>query len=191
MLFGALCQTSQAQSILIESSDAVLASANGVAADDITVDYTVTQDTSSKLYTYTYDFSNPTSTALIESFNVGFDATPANAATDISGTQTGTGRAVVPQNNGPVGVTWLLFVQPSQSANLSFESTDAPILGNGNAGGSDTESESAAPWASSPDGTQLAVPETTSIVPEPGITALIAAGLLMLALRPNLVFKKA
>jgi len=169
LLTGLLCQTSQAQTILYNST-ATLPDNAGITDDNLSVAYTVTEDASG-LYTYDYTVTNPgTDTATVSDFEVGFNTATASVM-NITG-----GGSV---NNG---VDWDTVITPgNNSGTLSFQSYDPPILANANANGAPNLP---APWASSnPGGTQVPVP---SVVPEPATTTLLALTALLLPMRHSL-----
>ncbi|MGD0814571.1 MAG: hypothetical protein ABSA83_13275 [Verrucomicrobiota bacterium] len=175
-VFGALLvssllsQTIQAQGVL--KGTATLADSAGVAADDLTVAYKVTDK--SGVYTYRYTVSNPRQeSAIVTTFEVGFDAT---SATVVAGSlKGGHWREIIAGS----GLEWGTAIRPGhRSLTLSFESDEAPVFGS--AAASDVH-EPAAQWASTnPGGSQLLVPDPPIAVPEPATLALLAGTLLLL-----------
>jgi hypothetical protein len=186
LLSTLLCQRAQAQSAVPDPGSATLASiANaGATSDMLTVNYGVsyTSGANSSYYTYDYTIFNPsTSGALVESFNLAFNTTPAGAVFDLSGGA---------QVNGSAGVTWDVAVLPGQtSASLSFESDYGPTMNNASAGGGNENDNLSAPWASNPGGQQVAVPNTTT-VPEPATTTLLALALGLVPFRSFLAKRR-
>jgi hypothetical protein len=181
LLMGLVCLSAQAQS----TGSATLASiANpGVASDMLTVDYAVsyTSGPNSSYYTYDYTIYNPgTSGALVETFNLAFDASQPGAVYDLTGGA---------QNDGNAGITWDVSVLPGQnSETLLFESDFGPTMNNANAGGGNEDGGISAPWASDPGGQQVSVPNV-AVVPEPATTTLIMLSLLLLPFGSH-IFKR-
>lgn len=177
LLCGLLCQSAQAQSVIIAPTTANLADVNGVDTlpNALPVTYEVTQFTSGPdtgLYDYSYIISNPT-TAYVLGFDVGFNSSDSGA---VVGSPTG---GIDSQNAEYSGITWDVQIAPGTTTagpgnTLTFMSDIAPVLGNANASGSSAPG----PWSSAPDGSQVAVPYTPS-VPEPATTSLLAMALLI------------
>lgn len=167
MLSGLFSPSAQAQTV-ISNGTATLASVDNVTADEVSVAYTVTDN--SGLYTYDYIVQAPNS-ASVSSFNVGFDG---ESYTVVPGSVNG---GTFGQEVTGIGVDWLVSIPAGgHSGTLSFESYEAPTVGNGNANGNPSPP---APWASTyPGGEHLPVP-----IPEPGTTSLLAMALLALPLR--------
>ena len=161
LLSGALSRPAQAQTLLDGTN--TLGSGGNNPADELNVAYTVTQ--SGDVYNYDYTVY-ATSSATVSSFNIGFDATSANAYSVSGGTF---GREI-----DNIGVDWFLSVPAGgNSGTLSFQSDEAPGWGNANANGNPSPPS---PWAStSSGGEQLPVP-----IPEPATTSLLAMALLAL-----------
>jgi hypothetical protein len=193
LLSGLLCPNTQAQGLLNEKGKSVLADVFGTASgpEALIVSWTVVEDAAGT-YTYSYivnnlkgdvlltDAGQPTSTPeIVDAFMVAFDTTAPGAFVPLS--QTGGSCDV---NLGPFGLFWSFTpVQPgSASPTLSFESDLPPVPGNASA----TDSSPPSPWASSPDGQQVPVPDPQTDVPEPAPAALFALGLLFLPSRAAL-----
>jgi hypothetical protein len=184
LLYGMLCLSAQAQSTL--SANLASIANPGATSDMLTVDYGVSYTTgttgpASSYYTYDYTLYNPsTSGALVESFNVAFDASVPGAVYDMTGNA---------QNNGDAGLTWEVSVLPGQNSEiLSFESDYGPTMNNANAGGGNEGGSISAPWASDPGGQQVSVPNVAP-VPEPATTTLLTLSLLLLPFR-SCIFRK-
>ncbi|MGD0812308.1 MAG: hypothetical protein ABSA83_01780 [Verrucomicrobiota bacterium] len=162
-LCGPLGRTTQAQTLLNGTNTLGSSDAPAVAADDVSVAYTVTQ--SGDVYTYDYTVYAPGS-ASVSSFNIGFNASSANA-NSVSG-------GLLGQEIDGIGVDWFLSVPTGgNSGTLSFQSDEAPGWGNANANGNPS---APAPWAStSSGGEQLPMP-----IPEPATSSLLAMALLAL-----------
>ena len=186
LLSGLLCQTAHAQSVVLgQSYPVTLADLNGSGTasgpNALPVTFVVTDVPADAPtpYLYSYTINNTSSGAgswAVESFSVNFVSTGANVVADVN--------AAGGQNGGQ-GVEWSsIFIAPSSSETLTFESDDAPVLGNANAGGAPN---GPAPWASSPNGSQVAVPST---VPEPEVASLLGLALLLAPFRFAL-FRKA
>jgi hypothetical protein len=185
LLFGAFCQTSQAQTNII-----VLPDVNGNTGDTaLTVETVVTEDLSDSVWTYNYQISNPSGDpASVTSFTADFNAGYAGLGGDavLPGTLTGGAFAL---NGGFNGVTW--FESPSvapgsTSGTLQFQSDFGPTTGNADANGSENPPS---PWASDSPASQILVPNTPSVIPEPATTTLLAMTLLLVAFRPGLLKK--
>ena len=163
---GPLGRTAQAQTILNGTN--TLGDAGNIAADELSVAYTVTE--SGDVYTYDYTIYAPSS-ATVSQFNIGFDASPANAYS-VSG---GTFR----QEIDGIGVDWYVSVpEGGNSGTLQFQSDEAPGWGNANANGNPSPPT---PWASTySGGQQLPVPVA---IPEPATTSLLAMAVLALPLQ--------
>jgi hypothetical protein len=180
LLFGALCQTTQGQSIIIPTATIELPDANGIVADYLAVTYEVTQDTlagqGNTLYNYDYSFVNP-SPATVNVFNVTFNSTPGNTM-NITGGFLG-------ESLGSQGINWVLNVAADggSSGSLAFQSPLAPTYGLANASGAPNPPGSwGSDTAANPAGPEVPVP----MVPEPGTIPLLAiAGLLVLVVQPN------
>jgi hypothetical protein len=178
LLCGVLCQSAHAQAIILGPTTVDLADVNGTDSgpDALPVTYEVTQFTSGP-YTGLYDYSYIVSPSAAEpayvlGFEVEFNAAYSGA---VVGTPTG---GLASQNSEYSGITWATFIAPGETPDandtLTFMSDQAPILGNANASGS----AAPGPWASAPDGQQVAVPYTPA-VPEPATTSLLAMALLI------------
>jgi hypothetical protein len=183
LLLGVLCQTAQAQSVVLgQQYTGDLVNTGNSGPTDLFVGYKVTE--SADVYTYTYTIANPP--AAITALSVDFATSGAQSG--ITGIITGAGSFY--EFGGATGstVTWdfSLASGAGQSATLSFESPYAPTLGNADA------TDNSYTWVatSSPAvGLDLAVPQPPS-VPEPATTTLFGLGLVLLAFRPN-IFKRA
>jgi hypothetical protein len=179
LLFGVLCQTAHAQTV-IDNETVQLAANNGVAADDLTVQSEVTANLSGD-YTYTYIVTDPgaPNTAGWSTFQVEFNATPPGAVENGSVSPGG-------DPSGNSGVNWnpISEYEPTSVETLSFNSTYAPTLNTANATGGDVPSS----WESIPAGADVYVPNSP-VVPEPATTTLLMLIPLLLAFRPNLVKK--
>lgn len=154
---------------------------NNVAADALTVQSWVTL--TSGTYTYNYNVINPASDSTsVSSLTVDFDASASGAVTAGPSAPAGD----ISENNGPDGVTWLFFfteVAPGQSSgDLTFSSQLSPVLANADANG---DNNPPAPWASN-GSSQLYVPKVVT-VPEPPVELLFGLGLLLPAIRSNLL----
>jgi hypothetical protein len=184
LLCSVLCQTAQAQSVVLNTQEqSVLAAVSGATGENaLAVNWEVSYN--SGVYTYSYTVQSPIA-AEAASFSVGFD-TAATDPVDISGDG-----AI--NYSGPVGigVIWSPLLNTSAAAGvgpgqtsqtLTFESDDPPILGNANVNGSDPNG----PWASNPYGQQVPIP---SAVPEPATTTLLALTLLLLPFRSTILKK--
>jgi hypothetical protein len=179
LVCGVLCQSAQAQSIIVAPTTVNLADVNGVDSGPtaLPVTYEVTQFTSGPYtgdFQYSYIISPDAALpAYVLGFNVGFNTGYAGAL--VGGTITG---GINSQNSEFSGVSWNTQIEPGaapSSANtLSFISDNSPVLGDANATGSDTPG----PWASAPDGAQVAVPYTPA-VPEPATTSLLGMAFLV------------
>jgi len=191
LLFGVLCQTTQAQSTLVDSGTAVLPAVDDLGFDSLTVDYSVyftTPAIGSDYYTYDYTVYNPSS-GNVADFNVGFDANAPDAV--LPSSITGGNGPLPNQNVGGAGVNWYFetqtITQGNNSGMLSFESSFAPINdGNANASGG---ANPPGGWGTDPDDPTdgvVAVPNVP-VVPEPATTTLFALTLLLLAFRPNIL----
>jgi hypothetical protein len=193
LLTGLLCQEAQAQIITIETNTATLADALGVntGPEALTVGYSVTENTITKVYTYTYTVNNPTGDVLlpgtvnagtseiVDLFAVDFDASPTSL---IAGSLTG---GTIGFGQAGTGVEWLLLT-PNITAGgnstalyggvpLSFESMNGPTMGNASAADGNPPS----PWDSSPDGNPVPVPTPDST----STMALLGGVMLLLPLR--------
>lgn len=177
LLSCVLCQTIRAQST-IESGTVTLADEAGANTGPgaLTVQYSVTESLSN-VYTYSYIIGNPSAdVGTGATFSVGFNSTVAGA---LLGSPSGDG-----VDNSGLGGRWQpIIITPGNSATLSFESDDAPTMGNANANGG-----TPGPWSSSPDGSQIPVP---TVVPEPESSMTMLAGLLLVFPLRSIVLKKA
>jgi hypothetical protein len=151
LLSGLLCQTAQAQTIVIGTPGSSIMQDNlhvRTAPVALTVDWDVTLNAG--VYTYDYTILNPSGdSGLVESFSVGFNSADSRGA--LVGSPSGNGA-----NNAGLGVIWnpTLVAPGGTSATLSFQSDDAPVLGNASANGNPVNP---APW-SSYAGSQVPVP---------------------------------
>jgi len=182
LLFGAFCQTSQAQTNII-----ILPDVNGNTGDTaLTVESIVSEDLSDDVWTYKYQISNPSGdSSSMTSFTADFNAGYAGLGGDsvLPGTLTG---GVFSANNGFNGVTWYETIAPGTTGGtLQFQSDFGPTSGNADATGSENPPS---PWASDSAGSQIPVPNPPS-VPEPATTTLLALTLLLVAFRPGLLKK--
>lgn len=176
LLFGLLCQRTQAQGI-VDLGTSVLADAFGTASgpEALLVSWSVVES-GSDVYTYTYVVNNPLGDVLlnnngsptlspenVDAFSVGFDTTVAGSY--IPGSQVGGTSGQVNDS----GLFWSFTgIEPnSASPELSFESDSPPTMGNANAQDSNLPS----PWSSFPNGGQVPVP---TAVPEPTTMTLFA-----------------
>jgi hypothetical protein len=197
ILLEILCQPARAQNTLY-SGTATLADSFGTSEanpnnEDLTVSYSVAL--ASGVWTYDYTINNPAGDVLlynndtpsstpeeVSSFSVSFDATVPGAyvANSISG-----GISLADQDNGPDGLSWVFnAVEPGcSSATLSFESDLPPTWGDANA----SDGNPPSPWASSPDGQPIPVPN----VPESTATITLLAGMLLLLPFRAAMLKKA
>lgn len=182
LLLGVTSQVSHAQGI-VASNEVQMPANNNVPADALTVQSWVTLDAGT--YTYNYNVINPaTDTTSVNSFTVDFDAAASGA---VEGTISG---GDFSENNGANGITWLFFfneIAPGQSSenvsgDMSFNSQLAPTLANADANG---DSNPPAPWASN-GSSQLYVPKVVT-VPEPPAELLLGLGLMLPAIRSNLL----
>ena len=185
LLPGLLLQTAQAQSTLVESGTSVLADdvLTATGPEALTVSWFVVENTSSDIYTYSYNVNNPAGDVelpaspnpgapeTVGSFTVSFDTTMPGAF--LSGTQPVPGSL---QNDGASGLVWTFpSVSPgSSSALLAFQSALPPSPGNASASGGAIPP---APWSTYPAGTPIPVPRA---VPEPAIIDLCALTALLL-----------
>jgi hypothetical protein len=198
LIAGIQCQTAQAQLSLLtpggpaDTGTSVLADALGTntGPEAITISWSVSESLSD-VYTYTYVVNNPVGDVvldnngnptltpeIVDAYSVGFDTTqPGNY---IMNSQIG---GLIGLNNGSAGLFWAFTpINPGTSSGpLSFQSDNAPILGNANA----QDRNPPSPWSSSPDGQQVPVP---GAVPEPSTTALFAlTGLFLVPFRSKLL----
>jgi hypothetical protein len=185
LLFGVLCQTAQAQSVV--SGQADLALTEGSGTSDLSVGYDVTENEYGgfygfPVYTYTYTIAaNPFT--VIEGLFIDFDTTYPGIVVGASITGSVTGSA--PNGHlieGATGteVAWYFLLVPGSkgTATLSFESDFGPGLDNASVFGSDENNLSTdIRWSSSPGGEQLVAP---GIIPEPATTTLLTLSLLLL-----------
>jgi hypothetical protein len=183
-----LCQTAQAQSVIIPWTTVPLADVVGVATgpDALAVAYEVTENPFDGVYTYSYTVDNPSGDpAIVEAFSIGFNTSPAGAVL------TGSVMGGAAWANTGTGLLWVDIITPGNNSgtlyggvSLSFESYDVPTYGNADATGSDNPPS---PWASDPYGSQVPVPNTV-VVPEPTTTALLAlTALLLLPFRSTIL----
>lgn len=162
LLLGGLCQPAHAQIVLGQGYSSILGDSYGDTSgpEVLTVNWMVTFG--SGVYTYDYTVSNPADDVTpagsstpepVVSFNVGFDTAlyyvPSSAAgaTSIAVTSS--------------GITWTFdtaLAPGLTSGTVSYESDYGPVYGN--AGALDANPPS--PWASFPDGQQVAVPGVPS-----------------------------
>jgi len=176
-------QTAQASSLNI-SGISVLADVNGTttAPEALTVSWSVVEN-ASEVYTYTYIINNPAGDSLlpgsyapgaseiVDSFTLSFNA--AAPAAVVSGPTGG----LVAANLGSAGLFWFIYPVVDAGASsgpLSFESDDAPMMGNASA----SDDNPPSPWASSPDGQPVPIPN----VPDSMNTMALLAGTLPLFL---------
>jgi hypothetical protein len=164
MLPGLLCQTAQAQGLLNESGESILADALGTATgpEALIVSWSVVEN-ASDIYTYTYTVNNPsgdvrlnnkgrpTSTReIVDSFSVDVNTRVPGAY--LPGSQIG---GSYQQNNG-VDLKWYFGdVEPGHNSGpLSFESYLPPTPGDANAADANPPS----PSFSIPDGQNSSLP---------------------------------
>jgi hypothetical protein len=184
LLSALLCQTAQASIIMVETNTAILADAFGSTSspEAITIGYSVTENTVSDVYTYTYTVNNPAGDVLLTGPNVGKPEIVDLFAVDFGAAVPG---AVIPGSilGGTAGkilggdsVEWALLTPNvaagTSSAPLSFQSLFAPTLGNASA----MDANAPSPWDSYPDGEQVAVPN----VPDSASTMTLLAGMMLL-----------
>jgi hypothetical protein len=190
LLPGLLCQTVQAQIIMVETNTATLADALGAATgpEALTVGYSVTENTLTDVYTYTYTLNNPAGdiilpgavnageSEIVDLFSIGFNASAPGAV--LPGSFTG---GTVGRNNGVFGVEWILATPTIAAGDnstglyagvpMSFKSLDAPEMGNASA----SDANPPSPWDSSPDGNPVPVP-----APDSTSTLTLLAGMMLL-----------
>jgi len=183
LLTIAPCQTAQAQ-LLNESGASILADVNGTttAPEALTVSWSVVEN-ASDVYTYTYIINNPAGDILlpgsyasgapeiVDSFALSFNAAAPGAV--VSGPTGG----LVADNLGSAGLFWSIYPVVDAGTNsgpLSFDSEDAPMMGNATA----SDDSPPSPWASSPDGQPVPIPN----VPDSMNTTAPLAGTLLLLL---------
>jgi hypothetical protein len=194
LLAGLLCQTAHAATVMVETNTAVLADILGAntGPEALTVGYSVTKDTISDIYTYTYTVNNPAGDVILggadagqpeilDLFSVDFNASVLGA---VLGTPTG---GTFGENNGIFGISWFLLTPNvaagANSGPLSFESLDAPIMGDASA----SDANPPSPWDSSPDGNPVPVP----FVPDSTSTMPLLAGMMLLLPFGSVLKKKA
>jgi hypothetical protein len=184
LLCGLLCQTSQAADVTVTSGTATLADSLGdnTPPEALTVAYSVTEDTVSDIFTYTYTVNNPANDVVLAGPQAGQPEIVDAFIADFNDTAPGAviAGSIVGGNGGFTldgsGVEWAMVfptVAPgTNSGPLSFESYDAPTMGNAAA----TDANPPSPWNSSPDGQPVPVPST----PDSTNTAALLAGMLLL-----------
>ncbi|MGD0812309.1 MAG: hypothetical protein ABSA83_01785 [Verrucomicrobiota bacterium] len=182
-----LCRTAQAN-LLNESGTSILADVNGTTTgpEALTVSWSVVENPSD-VYTYTYTVNNPAgdvmlpgspnpgSPEIVDTFDVTFNASVPGAV--LSGPTGG----LIAENQGTSGLSWFMspVVAGTNGGPLSFQSDDAPILGNASA----TDDDPPSPWTSVNGGQQIPVPMTSipdamsTAAPLAGVVLLLAAGL--------------
>ena len=182
LLAVAPCQAQD--NLLNESGTSILADVYGTATgpEALTVSWSVVENTPG-VYTYTYIIDNPPGDVLLPgSFDPGLPESVDSFAVSFNAAAPG---AVVPNtlnggshthDLGSAGLSWSM---PSVDAGtnsppLSFQSDDAPTMGNASA----SDANPPSPWSSSPDGDQVPVPN----VPDSTNTAALLAGALLLLL---------
>lgn len=187
LLCGVLTQSAHAQIVDITSGTGILADVDGNATGPtaLPVQYSVTENTVSDVYTYSYVLSNPGPASgagayEVDSVSLSFDASQTGVV--LPGSLSG---GILAVNNGENGVAFFFagITGGNNSGTLTFNSEDAPTMGDANANGDSPPG----PWASSPDGTQIAVP---MVVPEPTSLSLLALGVLVPAFRRGRNFFK-
>jgi hypothetical protein len=194
LLSGVLCPKVQAQSEVITSGTSTLAPTvmpvGGFGSNPqeyLVVTWSVTENTISDVYTYSYDVKNPagdvvlnnngtltTAPQTVNNIEATFNTTVLGAVLGTPPTPSGGGYVQVTS----VGISWTFpAVNPGGvSALLTFTSDLAPGMG--------TASANPAPWAStSPNGQQVPVPIPLA-TPEPTTTALLGLVLLLVPFRP-------
>jgi hypothetical protein len=181
LLFGALSPSARAQG-LIASNTVDITDPGNVAANDLSVQYEVFDN--SGVFTYDYVVANPsTSTKYLGDFEVYVNTHIAGSAFNVSTTSSDPGDF---QTATGSGVDWF-FGSPiapgSKTATLSYQSDYTYFLGTANASGTDN-------WASSNPGGELVATANAPVIPEPSTTALFGAALLLVAIRPT-IFKRA
>ncbi|MGP8201389.1 MAG: hypothetical protein ACLQU4_18010 [Limisphaerales bacterium] len=180
-----LCQMAHAD-LLDMTGTSTLADAYGTTTgpEALTVSWSVVED-ASDVYTYTYTVNNPAgdvllpgspnpgSPEIVDSFEVTFDASAPDAV--VSGPTGG----LFAENQGAGGLFWFIYpvVEAGTSSGpLSFQSDDAPTLGNASA----TDDNPPSPWTSIDGGQQVPVP-TTSVPDAMSTAAPLAGAVLFLA----------
>jgi hypothetical protein len=201
LLSGLLSETARAQGAISGTSTLppFLTPVGGtpaqIAAEYLTVNWSVTPIGSQFFYTYT--INNPSldvlminnnngtgtleegDTELVDSFQVSFNASAVGAVTQ--------GPYGGPYASADAdGVNWVLgaVLPGSSSPTLSFFSNDAPTFGNAQA----EDNSPPSPWASINNGGQtVPIPNTITTVPEPATMTLFSlTGLLLLPFRSTL-----
>jgi hypothetical protein len=194
-LAGLQNQSAQALGLLTpggpaDTGTSVLADALGAntGPEAITISWSVSESLAD-VYTYTYVVNNPvgdvvlnndgspsTTPEIVDAFSVGFNTTLPGAF--VMGSQTG---GVYDANNGTGGLFWAFTPvnAGTSSGPLSFQSDNAPTLGNANA----QDRNPPSPWASNPDGQQVPIPNA---VPEPSTMVLFALASFLMPMRSRL-----
>jgi hypothetical protein len=187
LLSGVLCPWVQAQSVVISSSTSTLAPSvipiGGYGANPqeyLVVSWSVTENTVSDVYTYSYTVKNPAGDVLLNP-NGTLTSTPEVVdyyEVDFNTTANGAlvGTPPTPSGGGFVDVTggYISWSFPEVNAGgasslLTFQSDLGP--GSGNASANDGDPPS--PWASTGlNGQQVPIPTPIS-TPEPTTTALL------------------
>lgn len=182
LIFGALSQTAQAQSV-IDTNYVVLADAAGSAASPTALPVSTWVTQLGNVYTYNYIVYNPAGDTgkLVTTFSVGFESDIPGVVSSISGDGV--------NNAGNLGVLWQPLINSAsgnflsagaQSAVLSFQSDEPPTIGAANSNGSSPPG----PWKSINGGEDVFVP-----VPEPEIMSMLAGALLLLPFRSSVLKK--
>jgi hypothetical protein len=170
-----------AQATVIETNTAVLADSLGAASgsEALTLDYDV--DLTGGIYTYNFIVNNPIGDVLlppnsgsevVDEFTLNFNAAAPGAV--LPGSMSGLGTTMA--DNGEFGLIWYFvpsLTAGSSSATLSFESDDAPTLGDASA----SDANAPSPWSSVPGGQFVALPST---VPDTTSTITLFGGAMLL-----------
>ena len=196
LLFAVMCPMLRAQSTVIESGTSTLAPTilplggfQGNPEEYLIISWSVTQNTISDIYTYSYTVNDPVGDVVlndngslasnpqsVNNIEVSFNASAAGAVVGTPPIPNGGGFVEVTS----VGVTWAFpVVNPGgASALLTFQSDLGPGMGNASA--------TPAPWASTePNGQQVPVP-LLHTAPEPATMTLFALALLLVPFHSTL-----
>jgi hypothetical protein len=184
-------QTAKADLIqTVLTGSAVMADSQGTStgAEALTVNYSVTKDVNTSVYTYNYTVFNPPGDIVLPSgpteefdvFSVGFSTTLPGAL--VGGSLNGG----VYNSSTAGGVTWYMYpaiYAGSNSGVLSFASDLPPVPGTATA----QDSNPPSPWSTYPFGSPVPVPG----VPDSANTMALLGGVMLLLLFRSILRKQA